>query len=264
MDDRWRRRIPQIAAVVVGLLLILWLRRPGPETNPPSDPNSSPVLTNCLHLAVTASSEKAALLTQIAEGFNRTGAQVDGQCVAVDVTSKSSGSAMDALARGWDEGLDGPRPDVWTPASSTWVGLLQQRLTAHDSPDLVPEDVPHIAYSPLVIAMPKPMAEVLGWPQKQLGWSDIFKLANDPDGWGSYGHPEWGSFKLGKTNPNYSTSGPQLPDRDLFRGHRSHERPLAPHDQAAEGPGLRARRRVGRRALRRYLADVPVQPATSR
>ena len=32
-------------------------------------------------------------------------------------------------------------------------------------------------------------------------------LADDPQGWGSLDHPEWGAFKLGKTNPNLSTSG---------------------------------------------------------
>ena len=32
-------------------------------------------------------------------------------------------------------------------------------------------------------------------------------LAKDPQGWGAKGHPEWGTFKLGKTNPNFSTSG---------------------------------------------------------
>src|SRR5262249_24085214 len=47
----------------------------------------------------------------------------------------------------------------------------------------------------------------LGWPKRQLGWSDILALARDPRGWGSKGHAEWGRFKLGKTNPNFSTSG---------------------------------------------------------
>ena len=28
-----------------------------------------------------------------------------------------------------------------------------------------------------------------------------------PGGWGAVGHPEWGPFRLGKTNPNFSTSG---------------------------------------------------------
>ena len=32
-------------------------------------------------------------------------------------------------------------------------------------------------------------------------------LAQNPEGWGAVGHPEWGPFRLGKTNPNFSTSG---------------------------------------------------------
>src|SRR6478752_1593219 len=58
-----------------------------------------------------------------------------------------------------------------------------------------------------MIAMPRPMAEALGWPDKQVGWSDLAALARNPKGWGAEGHPEWGRFKLGKTNPHISTSG---------------------------------------------------------
>ena len=61
--------------------------------------------------------------------------------------------------------------------------------------------------TPLVIAMPEKMATALGWPDEALGFADIVDLANDPEGWASMGHPEWGPFRLGKTNPNYSTSG---------------------------------------------------------
>ena len=61
--------------------------------------------------------------------------------------------------------------------------------------------------TPLVIAMPKPMAEALGWPDTPIGFADILALANDPQGWAKFGHPEWGPFKLGKTSPNFSTSG---------------------------------------------------------
>ena len=61
--------------------------------------------------------------------------------------------------------------------------------------------------SPLVIAMPRPMAEALGYPDKPLGWSDILALATSSGGWAAAGHPEWGPFRLGKTNPNFSTSG---------------------------------------------------------
>ena len=44
-------------------------------------------------------------------------------------------------------------------------------------------------------------------PDKPLGWADIAQLATSPDGWAGYGFPEWGSFKLGHTHPNYSNSG---------------------------------------------------------
>ena len=61
--------------------------------------------------------------------------------------------------------------------------------------------------TPLVIAMPEPMAQALGYPDEPVGFERIIELANDPEGWASVGHPEWGPFRLGKTNPNYSTSG---------------------------------------------------------
>src|SRR5438105_663325 len=51
------------------------------------------------------------------------------------------------------------------------------------------------------------MAVSLGYPAKPVGWADILNLAKDPQGWGAVGHPEFGPFKLGKTNPNFSTSG---------------------------------------------------------
>ncbi|ETK33588.1 substrate-binding and VWA domain-containing protein [Microbispora sp. ATCC PTA-5024] len=156
-------------------------------------------------LTIAASSEKAELLRGMANGYN--GHRVDGRCVDVVVNSKASGGAMQALARGWDERQDGPRPDVWTPASAGWVALLRQRTEGGDRATPVAADNPTLAESPLVIAMPKPMAQALGWPAKKVGWSEILDLANDPKGWAKYGHPEWGAFRLGKTNPNFSTSG---------------------------------------------------------
>ena len=33
------------------------------------------------------------------------------------------------------------------------------------------------------------------------------RAVEDPKGWGAFGHPEWGPFRLGKTNPELSTSG---------------------------------------------------------
>jgi len=201
-----------VLAAVVGLVLVLVVRaivsggeEEGGDAGGRAD--GSGERTGCQSLRVTASSEKAALLSRIAADYNRSDRRVDGACVEVQVTSKASGGTAEALARGWDERADGPRPDVWSPASSAWTALLRQRTAAQDKGDLVPDETPSIAQTPLVIAMPQPMAEALGWPAKPLGWGDILSLARDPRGWGAKGRAEWGAFKLGKTNPDFSTSG---------------------------------------------------------
>ncbi|NEQ27778.1 MAG: hypothetical protein F6K28_54030, partial [Microcoleus sp. SIO2G3] len=41
-----------------------------------------------------------------------------------------------------------------------------------------------------------------GWPDEPIGFADILALSQDPEGWAAFGHPEWGPFRLGKTNPN--------------------------------------------------------------
>lgn len=156
---------------------------------------------------MAASQDKAGLLQQAADDF-RKDREVGGKCVEVKVYSKNSGTAMLALARGWDEKTDGQRPDIWAPASNTWASLLRQRVAASDKTAPVADgEFPPIMTSPLTIAMPKPMAQALGWPKQAIGWADLAKLATDPRGWAAKGHPEWGAFRLGKTNPNLSTSG---------------------------------------------------------
>jgi len=201
-----------IIAVVVGLVLVLGVRWLFGGSDDDEAASGSPdagqsVDGDCVTLTVAASSEKAALLRDMSDAFEKTQPTVDGRCVDVSVVSKASGGAAGALARGWDEDVDGPRPDVWSPASSSWTVLLRQGLTERDVPNMVPDDLPSVAQTPLVVAMPRPMAQALGWPDKELGWGDLLALSQDPTGWGSVGHPEWGRFKLGKTNPLLSTSG---------------------------------------------------------
>jgi Ca-activated chloride channel homolog len=158
----------------------------------------------CTGVEMAVSSEKIALMDELAKAFNDSKqAKVNGTCVVVHVTKKSSGAAATALINGWaNAAVDGPQPVVWSPAASGWAGIVNQRA----GKSLAPEGKPFML-TPLVIAMPAKMAQVLGYPGKPLGFKDIVQLANDKDGWAKYGHPEWGPFRLGKTNPNYSTSG---------------------------------------------------------
>ncbi len=161
---------------------------------------------DCVVVDVSVSSEKIQLMIELAEEFNRSGAEVDGTCIFVRPQSKASGLGATLLAEGWDENTDGPRPVIWSPASSAWGAVLNQRLDDDGQPALVGDGAPFMV-TPLVIAMPEPMAQALGWPDTEVGWSDILELATSGEGWSAYGHPEWGEFRLGKTNPNFSTSG---------------------------------------------------------
>ncbi|WP_460365865.1 substrate-binding domain-containing protein [Actinocorallia lasiicapitis] len=157
-------------------------------------------------LRVASSQGKDFVLRELAEKYD--GRRVGDLCAHVEIINANSGKAAKALAEGWRTAENGPRPDVWSPVSSIWVTLYRQQTASRDEPGPVPEgDHPSIIKSPLAIAMPEPMARALGWPDKRLGWKDVADLAKAPTGWGGHGHPEWGPFRLGKTNPHFSTSG---------------------------------------------------------
>jgi Ca-activated chloride channel family protein len=162
---------------------------------------------DCLVVDVASSPEKIELLTDLAHSFNQSDkAKVDDDCVFVRVQNKSSGGAEQLLAGEWDEDAEGPKPVIWSPAASTWGAVLNQHLDDQGKAPIANEMTPFML-TPLVIAMPKPMAEALGWPDTPIGYADIIALTREPQGWGAKGHPEWGPFRLGKTNPNFSTSG---------------------------------------------------------
>ena len=162
---------------------------------------------DCLVVDVATSPEKLELLTDLADEFNGSDrAQLGDDCIGIRVQRKSSGAAASLLANGWDEEVEGPRPVLWSPAGSSWASVLDLQLEDAGQPAIA-GDYTETMLSPLVIAMPQPMAEALGWPDEPIGFADILALARDGAGWGSLGHPEWGPFRLGKTNPNFSTSG---------------------------------------------------------
>lgn len=163
---------------------------------------------DCVVVDLAVSSEKATLMTELAREFNGSAAaeMEGGGCAFARPQVKASGLAADLLATEWDEEAEGPRPVVWSPAASSWGAIVNQRRTA-DGHEAIVGDADPFMQTPLVIAMPEPMAEALGYPEQPVGWADLIRLAQDPQGWAAYGHPEWGPFRLGKTNPNFSTSG---------------------------------------------------------
>ncbi len=130
------------------------------------------------------------------------------------------------------------QPDVWIPASTAWLGLLNANwqknhygsslvsaggaatsrsfnavnavmanLYGNNTASDQATSSPSLLKSPVVIAMWEPMARVLGWPNKPIYWANIAALSTDPNGWATYGHREWGHFKFAHTNPDTSDTG---------------------------------------------------------
>ena len=109
-----------------------------------------------------------------------------------------------ALGTDWDTKAGSP-PDVWVPDSTAWV---RRASTAAIAERMMPDLQPMLARTPSVLAMPKPMAEALGWPGGELSWQDIInKVAADPQGWAKYSKGDWGTFKFGMSDPLQSTAG---------------------------------------------------------
>ncbi len=196
-----------IVVIAFGLLALVGSCTANDDANGSAGSATTAVPEDCVEVPAAVSSEKVTLLTDLADSFNATNPEVDGTCVRVVVYRVASGKATSLLAENWPErGDPAPPPVVWSPASSAWGAVVNHRRAQAGMGDIV-GDFERIMLTPLVLAMPRPMAEALGWPEADIGWSDVLMLAESEEGWADYGHPEWGPFRLGKTNPNYSTSG---------------------------------------------------------
>jgi Ca-activated chloride channel family protein len=160
----------------------------GSATKPASD---------AIRVSFAYSPEKQKLIAPLIDKFNAEGRQADGKPVFVDGQVVSSGDAETKIAR------RALQPVLWSPASSLWGRLLN----FEGDRSWVPDTNPSIVRTPLVIATWEPLARALGWPKKPIGFADVLRLALDRRGLAAYGKPEYGKFKLGHTNPDFSTSG---------------------------------------------------------
>jgi Ca-activated chloride channel family protein len=154
--------------------------------------------------AIVASPSTATLLEGLAVRWARTDPVVAGQCAHVAVSGRDTAVMAQALGTEWDAKA-GTAPDVWVPDSTAWV---RRASTAAIAERMMPDLQPSLARTPSVLAMPKPMAEALGWPDGDISWQDVInKAAADPQGWAKYNKPDWGAFKFGMSDPLQSTAG---------------------------------------------------------
>lgn len=80
----------------------------------------------CEEVPIATSPEKFTLFTSLAETFNATETEFEGECAVITVYRASSGAAARMLAEGWPEdGSAGPLPVIWSPAASTWGAIVR-------------------------------------------------------------------------------------------------------------------------------------------
>lgn len=161
-----------------------------------SDNGTAQPPSNALTITIAYSPEKEGWLKDRIAAFNATEAKVGGQTIFVEGLNKSSGAARTEIKNG------SLKTTIWSPSASTWLEVLKQES---GNPNVATSSRP-LVLTPIVISMWKPMAEAMGYPNTPIGWSDMLELINDPQGWGKFGHPEWGRFSWGHTDPEISTS----------------------------------------------------------
>ncbi len=204
------RALGATGAVAVLVMLGLVIAAPRPHVTVPT---AQSILTTsgsprpgCIGLVAAVPTDDVDGIAPLIAAYDAGNHLLGGQCIDVRVLPSPAGAVADALVRGWKASTDGPAPQVWLPGSSIWVDLVRAR-TLSTGAAILPQSTPSFAQSPFVIAMPRPMAEALGWPDHPVGFSDLLAIGTNPKGWAAVGHPEWGSLRLGKTNPLLSTSG---------------------------------------------------------
>jgi len=172
----------------------------GDDSSDSEDP--TPLPEGTILVSIASSNTKRNWLDEVVEKFNQEGFTTsDDMAIVADVEHVTSGGSMNAI-------LDGNlKPVVWSPGDPSWVEQINTTWQQRNNRPINSDECRPTVFAPLGFGMWRPMAEALGWPDEEIGWDTIVELAADPDGWASYGRPEWGQFRFGHTHPGYANSG---------------------------------------------------------
>ncbi|MCX7286999.1 MAG: extracellular solute-binding protein [Rhodobacterales bacterium] len=162
---------------------------PGPQGDP-------------VEVSIASSVTKKAWLEAAAASFAATEPETaSGRPISIKVSSVLSGESMLKIA---EKSL---QPTVWSPGETAWVDQLAQKWALKNPTPITSAACAPTVLTPVGLAMWQPMAEALGWPNQPIRMSHLIDLANNPEGWASLGHAEWGKLRLGHTHPQYSSAG---------------------------------------------------------
>ncbi|TWG13286.1 von Willebrand factor type A domain-containing protein [Micromonospora palomenae] len=147
---------------------------------------AGPSCSGEIQLSVAAAPELAPAVQKASTQWVEDGAAVSGTCIAVNVSASEPVDVAAAVASKHGATLAGvgqasgtvTTPDVWIPDSSTWL----LRLKNNGATAFAPGNGASVARSPVVVAMPEPVASRFGWPDKKLGWTDLLNAVSTGKG----------------------------------------------------------------------------------
>ena len=165
-----------------------------------TDPETVP--RNAFEIEFWTNDTKAEWVGEVTARFNQARHEAaDGRPIFVHVYRSDSGEFLPWLLEGRME------PAAWSPGTIAWVNEANVQWEEVNGRRLVTGACPEVVHTAIGIGMWRPMARAMGWPETPIGWDEIVALADDPEGWARYGHPEWGQFKFGHTHPGGSNTG---------------------------------------------------------
>ena len=164
-----------VVSVIAGMAFAALSRR---DRAPAEPPGSGSDCEDADPLYVTADPAIAPTLSALTAQHSDAVASGDRPCKRIEVRAMPAPDVVAALLRGWDTAADGPPPDVWVPDSSAWLDVYRSES---DNAALLPEESLVLARSPMVFAMPEPMADAL--PEATLKWRDLLALPDLELGW---------------------------------------------------------------------------------
>jgi Ca-activated chloride channel homolog len=195
---------------------------PEPSPTSPAETQAPPVPTGAVQVYMFSANTKENWINTVVAAFNAAQVKTSfGNAIFVTVKHGTSGGSQLAILGGTEQ------PQAWSPGDQSWVDGANEVWQQRHGQPLVPDACRPTVFAPIGFAMWRPMAEAMGWPDQPIGWSELVALAADPRGWAHYGHPEWGQFQFGHTNPVYSNAG-MLVMTALAHDILRHVAPLSP------------------------------------
>ena len=148
-------------------------------------------LARSVKISIVYGSEKQEWLEPLVQQYNDAHNKTsDGKTIVVEATAMGSIESVRGI-------IDGTlQPTVWSPASSVYVPVANSEWKKSHADDLVTGTPKDLVISPVVIAMWRPMAQALGWPDKAFGWNDIAQLAISEEGWSAYRTSRMGTLQV--------------------------------------------------------------------